>query len=369
MRYATVGGFYYQDPKNKNFVYVDSDALLFNIVCNLENVDGIHLYIQHIVLDPELVDDVAPTGLIGGPEIGVTEVNGTSGETNIEKREDVAAETEVREDVAAETGVREDVAAETKVREYVDADLNGVRREEAVRKDASADLSGVGREEVVEGDVIDLDGAISDLESSSDSDFDVVLEEDDSDSDEELIAVRNEKRTNLKARRRKKPIVHVEVPLEEGNIDRGISPMARVILEENKEFSRKCKVLWFETDGFEVDEYEYRYIVNLRRRTCTCRSWQLRGIPCAHAICEIYHQEEESYNYVDHWYRKETFLKAYQYFLEPNPDMKMCTNTNNMVIEPPAPKPMPGKPQKKRRRPRMDLRKRSMASSLSKELR
>ncbi|XP_075092413.1 uncharacterized protein LOC142172647 [Nicotiana tabacum] len=72
-----------------------------------------------------------------------------------------------------------------------------------------------------------------------------------------------------------------------------ISHMARVILEENKELSRKCKVLSFGTDRFEVDEYEYRYIVNLRKRTCTCRSWQLRGIPCAHAICEIYHQEEE----------------------------------------------------------------------------
>ncbi|XP_075111481.1 uncharacterized protein LOC142181825 [Nicotiana tabacum] len=136
-----------------------------------------------------------------------------------------------------------------------------------------------------------------------------------------------------------------------------ISPMARVILEENKEFSRKCKVLWFGTDGFEVDEYEYRYIVNLRRRTCTCRSWQLRGIPCAYAICAIYHQEKESYNYMDHWYRKEIFLKAYQYFLEPIPNMKMLPDTNNMVIEPPAPKPMPGKPQNKRRKAKNEPKK------------
>ncbi|XP_070017886.1 uncharacterized protein [Nicotiana sylvestris] len=133
-----------------------------------------------------------------------------------------------------------------------------------------------------------------------------------------------------------------------------ISHMARVILEENKELSRKCKVLSFGTDRFEVDEYEYRYIVNLRRRTCTCRSWQLRGIPCAHAISAIYHQEEEPYNYVDHWYRKEIFLKVYQYFLEPIPNMKMRPDTNNMVIEPPAPKPMPGRPQKKKRKANLD---------------
>ena len=110
--------------------------------------------------------------------------------------------------------------------------------------------------------------------------------------------------------------------------------MARVILEENKEFSRKCKVLWLGTDGFEVYENDYIYIMNLRRRTCTCRSWQLRGISCAHAICAIYHQEEEPYNYVDNWHRKEKFLKAYQYFLEQIPNMKMWPDTNNMVIEP-----------------------------------
>ncbi|OIT35395.1 hypothetical protein A4A49_03157, partial [Nicotiana attenuata] len=321
---------------------IECDAQLLNIVSNLENGDELHLYIQHIVLDPEVVDDVPPTRLIGGPE----------------EREEVVAETEISENVVDESEVREEAAAETEIRENV-VDESEVREEEDVAAET----------EVREDDVTNLDGAISDLDSSSDSEFDVVPDEDDSDADEELIAVRNAKRTKLKARRRKKPTVHVEVPLGEGKIDRDfedigknkadkydetwitdISPMARVILEENKELSRKCKVLWFGTDGFEVDEYEYRYIVNLRRRTCTCRSWQLRGIPCAHAICAIYHQEEEPYNYVDHWYRKETFLKAYQYFLEPIPNMKMWPDTNNMVIEPPAPKPMPARPQKKRRK-------------------
>ncbi|OIT04442.1 hypothetical protein A4A49_12386 [Nicotiana attenuata] len=138
MGYATVGGFYYEDPETKNFVYVDNDAQLFNIVCNLENGDEIHLYIHHIVLDPELVDDVAPTGLIGGPEIGVAKVNSVSRKTNKEEREDVSAKNKVRKDVAAETEVWEDVAA----------GLNGVGRMEVIREDVAADLNGVGRKEV-----------------------------------------------------------------------------------------------------------------------------------------------------------------------------------------------------------------------------
>ncbi|OIT36633.1 hypothetical protein A4A49_21697 [Nicotiana attenuata] len=192
MGYAIVGGFYYQDSKTKNFVYMDSDAQLLNIVSNLENEDELHLYIQHIVLDPEVVDDVAPTRLIGGPEVvreNVVDESEVKEEVaaETEEREEVAAESEVRENVVDESEVMEDVAAETEVREEVDAETK-------VRED----------------DVTDLDGAISDLDSSSDSEFDVVPEEDDSDADEELIAVRNEKRTKLKASRRKKPTVHVE---------------------------------------------------------------------------------------------------------------------------------------------------------------
>ncbi|OIS99139.1 hypothetical protein A4A49_43589 [Nicotiana attenuata] len=174
MGYATRRGFYYQDPKIKNFVYVDSDAQLLNIVSNLENEDKLHLYIQHIILDPEVVDDVAPTRLIGGREIGLSEVNGASGETNIEEREEVAAETEVRQNVVDESEVREEVAAETEEREEVAAESEvreNVVDESEVREDVAAETE-VREEvdaktEVREDNVTDLDGAISDLDSSS----------------------------------------------------------------------------------------------------------------------------------------------------------------------------------------------------------
>ncbi|XP_059301891.1 uncharacterized protein LOC132053805 [Lycium ferocissimum] len=136
-----------------------------------------------------------------------------------------------------------------------------------------------------------------------------------------------------------------------------ISPMARVMLEENKKLSNKCEVLWNGLEGFEIKEYEYRFIVHLWNKTCTCRLWQLRGIPCQHAICAFYHLGDEPYNHVEHWYRKETFMKAYSYFLDPLPNMKMWPKTNNMKIEPPAPKVMPGRPKKKRRKDKDEPRK------------
>ncbi|XP_019236917.1 PREDICTED: uncharacterized protein LOC109217142 [Nicotiana attenuata] len=78
-----------------------------------------------------------------------------------------------------------------------------------------------------------------------------------------------------------------------------ISPMARLILEENKELSRKCKVLWNGDSGFEIGDGDKRFIVDLVRRTCTCRTWQLRGIPCAHVVCAFYHLDQEPENEVE----------------------------------------------------------------------
>ncbi|XP_075076921.1 uncharacterized protein LOC142163520 [Nicotiana tabacum] len=129
-----------------------------------------------------------------------------------------------------------------------------------------------------------------------------------------------------------------------------ISPMARLILEENKELSRKCKVLWNGDSGFEIGDGDKRFIVDLIRRPCTCRTWQLRGILCAHVVCAFYDLDQEPENEVEDWYRQNGFVKAYQYVIQPMPNMKMWPETNNPSIEPPEPKPMPGRPKRYRRK-------------------
>ncbi|KAG5568403.1 hypothetical protein H5410_064584 [Solanum commersonii] len=129
-----------------------------------------------------------------------------------------------------------------------------------------------------------------------------------------------------------------------------IAPMARLMLEENKEKSRACKVLWNANIGFEIGEGQYRHTVNLTNRVCNCRTWQLRGIPCQHAISALYHIEQEPEPLMEHWYRKDTFLKAYSHFIQPISNMKMWPETNNPRIEPPEPKQMPGRPPRNKRK-------------------
>ncbi|WMV33667.1 hypothetical protein MTR67_027052 [Solanum verrucosum] len=72
-----------------------------------------------------------------------------------------------------------------------------------------------------------------------------------------------------------------------------ISPMARLTLEINKEIGRKLKVNWNHDTGFEILEGEYRHIVNMANKTCSCRLWQLKGIPCQHLVCALHHIGQE----------------------------------------------------------------------------
>jgi hypothetical protein len=53
-------------------------------------------------------------------------------------------------------------------------------------------------------------------------------------------------------------------------------------LKLNIERSGKCYVLWNGQDGFEVKEKDkMKFTINLAQRTCSCRYWQLSGLPCS----------------------------------------------------------------------------------------
>ncbi|XP_059285840.1 uncharacterized protein LOC132039362 [Lycium ferocissimum] len=136
-----------------------------------------------------------------------------------------------------------------------------------------------------------------------------------------------------------------------------IAPMARVVLEGNKDLARRCEVLFNGDVGYEIRDGECRHIVNLPNRSCTCRLWMLKGIPCPHAICAFYHSGEEAEDYVEHWYRKDTFLEAFKCCLQPMPNMKMWPETNNPIIDPPEVKPLPGRRKRDRRREKTEPRK------------
>ncbi|XP_060217169.1 uncharacterized protein LOC132644588 [Lycium barbarum] len=113
-----------------------------------------------------------------------------------------------------------------------------------------------------------------------------------------------------------------------------VSPMAMKTLKEN----------------VEVKDPPYKHVVNLKKKACSCRSWQLKGIICAHAITAIQYKSLEVEAFVEPWYKKATYLKAYNKFIQPMTNMKMWPKSTRPPIEPPKIAEMPSRPKKKRNR-------------------
>ena len=59
------------------------------------------------------------------------------------------------------------------------------------------------------------------------------------------------------------------------------------------------------------------YAVDLNRRTCACKAWNISGIPCCHAICAILDKKEDPEDYIHEWYHKDKYIETYKHTLNP----------------------------------------------------
>ncbi|WOL09798.1 hypothetical protein Cni_G18551 [Canna indica] len=96
-----------------------------------------------------------------------------------------------------------------------------------------------------------------------------------------------------------------------------ICPSIRKKLEKNKEETRYCHVTPTGNMKFEVQELDKSSVVNLMNRTCSCRKWDLCGIPCNHAISCINWLKDDPDQYVDDYCKRDTYLKTYYLMLQP----------------------------------------------------
>ncbi|XP_057809025.1 uncharacterized protein LOC131023500 [Salvia miltiorrhiza] len=101
---------------------------------------------------------------------------------------------------------------------------------------------------------------------------------------------------------------------------------------------------------FEVQRLEDKFVVDLGNRSCTCRSWNLTGIPCVHGIAAINYMKHDPLEYVHDCYTVEKYRKAYSYAMEPLNGEKLWPKSTANAVLPPFVRIMPGRPKKKRRR-------------------
>ncbi|KAL0444555.1 UNVERIFIED_CONTAM: hypothetical protein Slati_2178200 [Sesamum latifolium] len=132
-----------------------------------------------------------------------------------------------------------------------------------------------------------------------------------------------------------------------------IVPNVVKLLNNMREESRKCSLLMAGEGEYEVNDVNVHYIVNLRKRTCNCKFWDIVGIPCRHATLGIAHRREELENYTDVRFSKQKYMRAYSHCIHPIPDPSFWPENMNVTpidLKPPAIKRIPGRPKKSRRK-------------------
>ncbi|GJS78118.1 pentatricopeptide repeat-containing protein [Tanacetum coccineum] len=128
-----------------------------------------------------------------------------------------------------------------------------------------------------------------------------------------------------------------------------ICPNIQKRLEVTKDQHRFWDVIPIGGNLFEVRNGFQAFRFDEEHRTCTCRLWQLLGLPCAHAIAVIFKLNRRVEDYVPGCFRKQSFYFAYHQYLTPVGGMDFWPDSNEMSrVLPPKPKKMPGRPRKKR---------------------
>ncbi|CAH1415993.1 unnamed protein product [Lactuca virosa] len=92
------------------------------------------------------------------------------------------------------------------------------------------------------------------------------------------------------------------------------------------------------------------YRVDLDDMTCSCRLWDLAGIPCVHANAAINFIHQAPYAYINAYFSKEKFRQCYSTNIEPVNGSNLWAQTEYIKPLPPMSRRMPGRPATKRKR-------------------
>ncbi|CAM8878345.1 unnamed protein product [Rhodiola kirilowii] len=133
------------------------------------------------------------------------------------------------------------------------------------------------------------------------------------------------------------------------NYDGDICPRIWKKLELNKRDSMHCNVYYGGGPAMEVEHTtQGTFVSNLALRSCTCRIWDLTGIPCSHACAAIRHMRGNPIDYAHQSYRKSEFLKAYEPYISPIPGPSEWPRQEGEDVLPPWYKRQAGRPRRRR---------------------
>lgn len=92
------------------------------------------------------------------------------------------------------------------------------------------------------------------------------------------------------------------------------------------------------------DKEGNQFEVDMRKRICSCRRWDLNEITCSHGCQAIMSIRDEPERYVADCFKRTTYMKSYSNLMSP---MKVCKDwhvSNQTKLLHPKARRMPGRP-------------------------
>jgi hypothetical protein len=131
-----------------------------------------------------------------------------------------------------------------------------------------------------------------------------------------------------------------------------ICPKIKKKLDKYFEWSNECRVTPASNYLYAVSSHEFEqdYSVDFNTRTCSCKRWQLSGIPCHHAIACCRKDRINPENLVHSCYTVDSYNKAYSFNLAPLRGRVFWEKVNGPKIHPPLYTKVMGRPKKNRRK-------------------
>lgn len=92
---------------------------------------------------------------------------------------------------------------------------------------------------------------------------------------------------------------------------------ARKMLEEDKAISNVYLPIYAKNLVYQVSSLNRIFCVDLNKRSCGCKKWELTKFPYKYAITVIYASKHNPEMYISYYYKKEAYLKEYELMIYP----------------------------------------------------
>ncbi|XP_021774243.1 uncharacterized protein LOC110738175 [Chenopodium quinoa] len=126
-----------------------------------------------------------------------------------------------------------------------------------------------------------------------------------------------------------------------------LCPRIQNKLNKEKDKAAYCNVYPSSETLFNVSHNMDQLVVNLEDRRCSCRKWDMLGIPYCHACACIFFLNQEVEDFVDPCYTRENYLKAYAGSIPPIEGERYWPKVSCPLAPPPI-KIGPGRSRKNR---------------------